>query len=89
LIVTGDGGTVRDYLPGDIAVFLNPQGEKAIWRTENTIFLGNDQYFGPGLGIYSKEGIIKELNDKRVKDATTTASRSEDHVNLVLPSAWK
>jgi hypothetical protein len=89
LIITNDGGTVREYLPGDIAPFINPQGEKPIWRAENTIFLGNDQYFGPGIGIYNKEGIIKELNDKRIKDATTTASLSNDHMNLVLPSAWK
>lgn len=65
----------NDYLPGDCLYFDNPQFNPKTpqWRGENVIDLGNDLYFGHGIGIKTAEGIIESLNNRRKPYATESA----------------
>ncbi|MFD2215825.1 protein-glutamine gamma-glutamyltransferase [Metabacillus endolithicus] len=65
----------NDYLPGDCLYFDNPQFNPKTpqWRGENVIDLGNDLYFGHGIGIKTAEGIIESLNKRRKAYATESA----------------
>jgi len=64
-----------DFFPGDCRYFKNPDvdPEKPEWQGENTIDLGNDTYYGHGIGITSAKVIIRELNKQRIPDSKTTA----------------
>ncbi len=64
-----------DYLPGDCLYFENPDytPKKQEWQGENAIDLGNNSYYGHGIGITSAEQIIKSLNKHRKPDANKTA----------------
>lgn len=66
----------QDYLPGDCRYFKNPQVSPKTpqWQGENTIDLGDGNYYGHGIGIRNAEGIIKVLNSKRKEGATEEAS---------------
>ncbi|MFV2050776.1 protein-glutamine gamma-glutamyltransferase, partial [Metabacillus sp. YM-086] len=65
----------NDYLPGDCLYFDNPQFNPKTpqWRGENVIDLGNDLYFGHGIGIKTADGIIESLNKRRKAYATESA----------------
>ncbi|WP_226669517.1 protein-glutamine gamma-glutamyltransferase [Metabacillus litoralis] len=65
----------NDYLPGDCLYFNNPQFNPNTpqWQGENAIDLGNDLYFGHGIGIKTAEGIIEALNKRRSAQATESA----------------
>ncbi|MED4475920.1 protein-glutamine gamma-glutamyltransferase [Oceanobacillus caeni] len=54
-------------LPGDVVYFNNPDynPETPWWRGENAVVLGNDTYFGHGVGIESAEHMIEFLNKTR------------------------
>ena len=60
-----------DHLPGDCLYFDNPDHnpEKQEWQGENVIDLGNNMYYGHGIGISDAEHIIKVLNKHRKSDA--------------------
>jgi len=64
-----------DYLPGDRRYFSNPDvtSVKPEWQGENVIDLGNETYFGHGIGIGNSNKIISELNEFRIEDAKTSA----------------
>lgn len=64
-----------DYLPGDCVYFKNPDHdpETPHWRGENAIILEEGLYYGHGIGIKTKEGIIKALNTKRKKNPEQSA----------------
>lgn len=53
--------------PGDILYFKNPDHnpETPEWQGENVIMLGEDRYYGHGIGIRSSSGIIEALNRRR------------------------
>jgi hypothetical protein len=81
---TGRGGPLRlsskgpfakEVWPGDRVYFNNPHFEPSFTagQGENTIFLGDGRYFGHGLGIKSKEQIVKKLNNLRKPGATKKA----------------
>ncbi|ANE47718.1 hypothetical protein SY83_17130 [Paenibacillus swuensis] len=62
-------------LPGDILYFKNPDvnRDKLEWQGENVIKMGNDLYYGHGLGIKNAAGMIKALNRQRHADADESA----------------
>jgi protein-glutamine gamma-glutamyltransferase len=64
-----------DYLPGDCLYFENPDynPEKQEWQGENVIDLGNNEYYGHGIGVSDSEHIIKSLNKHRKSDAKKSA----------------
>ena len=59
--------SVPDGLPGDCMYFKNPDVNPLTpeWQGENAIDLGNDTYYGHGIGITTGEGIIEALNKNR------------------------
>jgi protein-glutamine gamma-glutamyltransferase len=65
----------EDYFPSDCRYFRNPEvdPETPEWQGENVIDLGNDTYYGHGIGIKDAEGIIASLNKHRIKDAKESA----------------
>lgn len=65
----------NDYLPGDCLYFANPQfnPQTPQWQGENVIDLGNDLYFGHGIGIKTADGMIESLNKRRKPYATESA----------------
>ncbi|WP_082234478.1 protein-glutamine gamma-glutamyltransferase [Halobacillus massiliensis] len=67
--------TTRNLIPGDIAYFNNPQFDPATpyWRGENAVYLGNDQYFGHGIGVISSRELIDILNSLRMPGAYQSA----------------
>ena len=81
---TGKGGPLglsskgtfgKELWPGDRVYFDNPHFEPSFTagQGENTIFLGDGKFFGHGLGIKSKEQIVKKLNNLRKPGATRKA----------------
>lgn len=64
-----------DMQPGDIVYFKNPDHDpgKPEWQGENAVMLGNDLYYGHGLGIKDSSQIIAALNKKRVPGSRTSA----------------
>ncbi|MBL3641305.1 protein-glutamine gamma-glutamyltransferase [Bacillus sp. RHFB] len=65
----------RDYSPGDCVYFKNPDHDLATpeWQGENAILLGNNLFYGHGIGITTAKGIIDELNSNRKPFATISA----------------
>ncbi|MGN7764152.1 protein-glutamine gamma-glutamyltransferase [Paenibacillus sp. 22594] len=66
--------------PGDVVYFKNPDHDpdKPEWQGENTVMLGNDSYYGHGLGIKSAEGIITSLNRERVPGSRISAYLTDE-----------
>lgn len=64
-----------DYLPGDRRYFKNPDvnPETPEWQGENVIDLGNDTYYGHGIGVGDADEIINSLNENRKEDSKTSA----------------
>ncbi len=64
-----------DYLPGDCRYFKNPDVDplNPEWQGENVIDLGNNIYFGHGIGIADAEKIIEKLNKKRISGSKVSA----------------
>ena len=65
----------KDYLPGDCRYFRNPDVNPLTpeWQGENTVDLGDGNYYGHGIGIGGPERIIRALNDNRIDDAQASA----------------
>lgn len=64
-----------DYLPGDRRYFKNPDvnPETPEWQGENVIDLGNETYYGHGIGVGDADEIINSLNENRKEDSKTSA----------------
>ncbi|MBB6217300.1 protein-glutamine gamma-glutamyltransferase [Anaerosolibacter carboniphilus] len=64
-----------DYLPGDCRYIDNPDVDPLTpqWQGENIIDLGNDTYYGHGIGIGSVDKIIQVLEKYRKNEATEPA----------------
>lgn len=62
--------TGHHFFLGDCLYFKNPEfdPQKAQWRGENVILLGEDKYFAHGLGILNGKQIIDKLNSFRKKE---------------------
>ncbi len=72
LITTFDPSEMQ---PGDVVYFKNPDHDpdKPEWQGENAVMLGNDRYYGHGLGIKSADSMIASLNRERVPGSRTSA----------------
>jgi len=72
--------------PGDSLYFKNPDHdpEKPEWQGENVIKLGDDMYYGHGLGVRTGEGVIAALNRKRRPGSEVSAYLSETVVHPVF-----
>ncbi|WP_172370091.1 protein-glutamine gamma-glutamyltransferase [Sporosarcina jiandibaonis] len=64
-----------DFVPGDVVYFNNPDFDpkKPQWRGENAVVLGDDTYFGHGMGIRTAEQIIINLNKSRKPESSQSA----------------
>jgi protein-glutamine gamma-glutamyltransferase len=64
-----------DFLPGDCLYFENPDHnpKKKEWQGENAIDLGDNKYYGHGIGIEDADNIIKALNKNRKEHAKKSA----------------
>ncbi|WP_199615495.1 protein-glutamine gamma-glutamyltransferase [Paenibacillus alkalitolerans] len=78
------------FIPGDVVYFDNPEVDPRTpeWQGENAIYMGNDMYYGHGIGIRTPEQIIAALNNKRRPGATISAYLTEQvtRPNYVLLS---
>lgn len=65
----------NDFIYGDCLYFENPEFsyQQSQWRGENVIYLGEDQYYGHGLGILTAAEIIDKLNKRRRPGAVQSA----------------
>ena len=72
----------RDFIPGDVVYFYNPDFAHPVWTGENTVYLGNDQYFGHGIGIKSEKGMIEALNTLRKPNSLRDAYLISQHSRL-------
>lgn len=72
------------FVSGDIVYFKNPQVHPLTpqWQGENTVFLGNDYFYGHGAGINTAEHIIMKLNNNRIPGAYKSAYIT-DHVTRI------
>lgn len=72
----------RDFIPGDVVYFYNPDFAHPVWTGENTVYLGNDLYFGHGIGIKSEKGMIQALNTLRKPNSSKDAYLISQHSRL-------
>jgi len=72
----------RDFIPGDVVYFYNPDFKHPVWTGENTVYLGGGLYFGHGIGIETEEGMIKALNTLRKPNSTKSAYLISQHSRL-------
>lgn len=70
------------FIPGDVVYFFNPDYDHPVWTGENAVYLGNDLYFGHGIGIETEDGMINALNTLRKKGATRSAYLISQHSRL-------
>lgn len=72
----------RDFIPGDVVYFYNPDFAHPVWTGENTVYLGSGLYFGHGIGIETAEGMIQSLNTLRIENASQSAYLISQHSRL-------
>jgi protein-glutamine gamma-glutamyltransferase len=73
--LTQDDAGSQYARPGDVLYFKNPEvnPDKMEWQGENVVKMGEDLYYGHGVGIKPATGIIAALNKNRVPGATVSA----------------
>ncbi len=64
-----------DYVPGDCRYVKNPDVDPLTpeWQGENIIDLGNERYYGHGIGMGSVDYFIRALNSNRIEGSTVSA----------------
>jgi protein-glutamine gamma-glutamyltransferase len=67
------------FIPGDIVYFYNPDFQHPVWTGENAVFLGDDTYFGHGVGIMSEKEMVAALNTLRKPNATQSSFLITQH----------
>ncbi|CAG9621973.1 protein-glutamine gamma-glutamyltransferase [Sutcliffiella rhizosphaerae] len=67
------------FIPGDIVYFDNPDFNPVTfwWRGENGLYMGDEKYFGHGIGIQSSDYIIEFLNGTRKPDSNIPAKLTD------------
>lgn len=75
-LITKNG---REVIPGDLVYFKNPQvnPDTMEWQGENSIYLGDDLYYGHGVGVKTEKQIIHNLNSRRFPGAFLSAYLSD------------
>ncbi|MEH7245878.1 protein-glutamine gamma-glutamyltransferase [Neobacillus niacini] len=65
----------EDFIIGDVLHFKNPEfdPQQPWWRAENVIFVGDDKFYGHGIGIRDSKTIINFLNGKRKENSNESA----------------
>jgi len=74
---------LSEAYPGDILYFENPDYDPDTpqWQGENVMKLGENTYYGHGIGIRSGEAIIESLNRKRIPSSTKPAFLSDQVIS--------
>ncbi|ASN06260.1 hypothetical protein [Virgibacillus necropolis] len=54
--------TTTDPIPGDVVYFDNPDNLEPQWQGENAVYLGDNLYYGHGIGILNEKEMIEQLN---------------------------
>lgn len=72
----------RDFIPGDVVYFYNPDYGHPVWTGENAVYLGDGLYFGHGIGTKTETEMIEALNTLRKKNATKSAYLISQHSRL-------
>lgn len=82
---------IADSLPGDCRYFRNPDVDPMTpeWQGENTIDLGNETYYGHGMGIAPADIIIAALNRRRVPGSTTSAYLMDSATRPDFENLWR
>ena len=64
-----------DYVPGDCRYVRNPDVNPLTpeWQGENIISLGNNRYYGHGIGTGNIDYFIRALNRNRIEDSQISA----------------
>ncbi|HOP99889.1 MAG TPA: protein-glutamine gamma-glutamyltransferase [Acetivibrio clariflavus] len=80
-----------DIFPGDCRYFKNPDVDPLTpeWQGENAIDLGNNYYYGHGVGITTAENIIYALNNHRKPGSNVSAHLLESSTNPDYRSLYK
>lgn len=76
--------SIDDLLPGDAVYFKNTEDihvkhPESPWQGENTIYKGNGQFSGHGVGTQNADAILKILADKYNKPPTPAEKASPDY----------
>lgn len=71
-----------EYVLGDVVYFNNPDFKYPVWRGVNAVLLGNDRYYGHGVGIQSANEMIETLKTLRKEGATTIPYMLNQHSRL-------
>ncbi|NOV01000.1 protein-glutamine gamma-glutamyltransferase [Paenibacillus planticolens] len=75
----------EEAVTGDVLYFENPEYEPMVpWgKGENVVMMENDHFFGHGygLGIASKDVVIKVLNKQRIPGSTQSAFLTDRYVH--------
>ncbi|PLR76117.1 protein-glutamine gamma-glutamyltransferase [Bacillus sp. V3-13] len=72
----------KNFIPGDIVYFYNPDYREPIWMGENAVYLGKGRYYGHGIGVATEAGMINALNTRRRDGAERSAYLLEQHSRL-------
>ncbi|GLB60478.1 protein-glutamine gamma-glutamyltransferase [Cytobacillus sp. NCCP-133] len=78
-IITKKG---RNFIPGDVVYFYNPDYEHPVWMGENAVYLGGGMYFGHGIGMETEAGMIRALNTLRKPGSMRDAYLISQHSRL-------
>lgn len=71
-----------EFVLGDVVYFNNPDFKYPIWRGVNAVVVGDDQYYGHGVGIQKANEMIDTLKTLRKEGATTTPYMLDQHSRL-------
>lgn len=75
-------GDKQDLLPGDTQTFDNAGARTAEFANENTIYLGEGQYYAPGIGIKSE---VEFVNILKADSNTRIVVPSQGYGKIKLP----
>lgn len=74
---------ISDVLPGDCKYIKNPDVSPLTpeWQGENVLYIGNNLYFGHGIGNKTEAEMIKLLNLRRKSGSTESAYMTNPNIH--------